>query len=253
MLEAEESLWRLRINGIKMSEVNILAAWAAYMYNILLKTSDTPSLRFKVRTVAITYGDDRTFREYRLLIYRGPKLVGYEEGPRRETATVSDCLRAARTRIQILKSHRLYAIKVTRKHISDGVGRDCRTCAISQALWHNQERMGFPKREYSFEVSPYAAFVEADGIRLRPEYGQEEEFHIPPEAMPDLVNGRRGKYIFNESMEEWAMRFDEWADSRYTSLTDWREEHGYDDGERPYRPGPSSFVLDLDAFVPMVD
>jgi hypothetical protein len=46
------------------------------------------------------------------------------------------------------------------------------------------------------------------------------------------------------------MAFDDWYDSKYMSLKEWRERHGHQDGERPYRPGPTSFVLDLDAFKP---
>lgn len=210
------------------------------------QASDTPKITFRVRTRTVEYGDSKKFAEYQILMYRGRKLAGYEEGPRRETQHRSGALKMARQKIRILNSHRLYVINVTRQNITDGEARNCNTCAISQALWNNQERMGFAKSEFNFEVSPYAAFIEPRGIVLSERYCGVEK-HIPVDEMPELVSGQRGKFIFNESMEDWAMNFDDWAESRYVSLGEWREAHGYEDDERPCRPSPASFVLDLDA------
>lgn len=206
---------------------------------------------FRVRTRPVTYGDNRTFHEYSILMYARASLVGYEEGPRRTTESLEHCLKEARKRVRELRSHRLFVIRVTRQHITDGEARNCHTCAISQALWHNQERMGFEKSDFSFEVSPYGGIgADPRGIVLSHKWGEEEDRHIPADVLPDLVSGQRGKIIFNETMGNWAANFDEWAESRYMSLPEWRDLHGFEDGERPWRPSPASFVLDLDAFRP---
>jgi len=211
--------------------------------------ADTSKIAFRIRTRTVEYGDNRRFIEYAVLMFRGQKLVGYEEGPRREALDRPSALKMARARIRTLASHRLYVINITRQNITDGEARNCNTCAISQALWDNQERMGFSKYEYNFEVSPYAAFMEPRGIVLCEKFG-DNDIHLSADALPDMVSGQRGKVVFNDSMEHWAMNFDDWGDSRYMSLAEWREEHGYEDGERPYRPCPASFVLDLDAMKP---
>jgi hypothetical protein len=209
-------------------------------------------LRFEIRTQTVTYGDNRKFVEYRILMRDLQGVAGLESGPSRETVTRADAVKAARSRIRILKTHRLFAVRVTKQHIKDGEARDCYACAISQALWHNQERMGLSKYEYGFRVVPYACMVEADGLVLGRKYGG-DEVHLPEDQLPDMVlegKGYKGR-IPNESMVEWAMTFDDWGDSRCMSLKDWREERGYDDGERPYPPSPASFVLDLDAMQPL--
>src|SRR5690242_15319592 len=112
--------------------------------NSAVERSSPDALTFAVRTHSVKYGDNRTFLEYTILMLHAGKLVGIEEGPRRSTPERLAALKAARQRIAVLRSQRLFAIRVTRKHISDGEVRNCNTCAISQALWHNQERMGLP-------------------------------------------------------------------------------------------------------------
>lgn len=199
-------------------------------------------MTFEIRTRSIRYGDKRTFIEYKILMFDGAKLVGIEDGPRRSFEDRPAALRAARRRIKVLRSHRLFAVRVTRKNISDGEARNCNTCAIAQALWHNQERMGLPRSTYSFEVSPYGAFSSPRGIVLR-RYDDSEK-RIPPVDLPELVLGQSAKHIFQEGLSEWAMRWDDWAEFRYMSAKEWRELY---DEDLPYRPGPCSFVLDLDA------
>jgi hypothetical protein len=71
--------------------------------------------------------------------------------------------------------------------------------------------------------------------------------------MPEMGAFRNKRRYYSESMVDWAMRWDEWAESRNMDLGDWREHHGYDDGERPCKPGPISFVLDLAAFAPAAE
>lgn len=209
-------------------------------------------LRFEIRTQTATYCDNRKFVEYQILMRDLQGVAGLESGPSRETMTRADAIKAARSRIRVLKTHRLFAVRVTKQHIKDGEARDCSNCAISQALWHNQERMGLSKYEYGFRVVPYACMVEADGLVLGRKYS-DDELHVPEDQLPDMVlegKGYKGR-IPNESMVEWAMEFDDWGDSRHMSLKDWREERGYDDGERPCPPSPASFVLDLDAMQPL--
>lgn len=211
------------------------------------------NLRFEIRTHTVKYGDKQKFVEYQILMLDLRGVVGFEGGPARQTVNRTDAIKAARARIRILKSHRLFAVRVTQKHINDGDARNCFSCAISQALWHNQERMGLSKYEFGFRVVPYACMVEADGLVLEPKYSGEGALHIPDDELPDMVfegKGYKG-HIPHEGMIEWAMEFDDWGDSRGVSLSEWREERGYDDGERPYPPSPASFVLDLDAMQPM--
>lgn len=209
-------------------------------------------MQFEVTTTRTTDGGGKAFREYRILMIDAGGVVGIEDGPRRDTVTALAARRAAKDRISILRSHRLFGIRVSKKHIEDGEARNCHTCAISQALWHAQDSMGLSRSLYSFEVSPYACFVEARGLVLSKKYGSEIS-QIPEDEMPDLVTGVQGNRVFTESMCEWAMSFDDWAESRYIPVREWREMHGYRDGETPWRPSPASFVLDLDAMKPFED
>jgi hypothetical protein len=212
------------------------------------------ALTFRPRVTPTTYGDKRVFQEYKIAIFKGPLLVGMEEGPRRSTETRAEALRAARKRISALRKRRLFAIEVTKKHIEDGDARNCNTCAVSQALWHNQERMGLSKYEWAFRVSSYACFADAEGIVLHRKYLSDQETCIPVPELPKIVFGKwslRHRRLYGEQMGIWTMQWDEWAESRYMSLREWREQHGRDTDEWPSRPGPCSFVLDLDAFVPL--
>lgn len=205
------------------------------------------NLTFKTRIRQVEYGDKRTFFEYQILMmYRG-KVAGIEEGPRRSAADRPSALKAARARISILRHRRLFVVRVTRKHISDGEARNCNTCAISQALWHNQERMGFPKVDFRFEVSTYGAFMAPRGIVIRERYGR-DHLQLSADQIPDIAIGIFNGRPYSEGMAEWTMAWDDWAESRGISLAEWREQNGYVDGETPGRPGPCSFVLDLDAF-----
>lgn len=210
-------------------------------------------MQFEITTNRTVYGNGKAFREYRILMIDVGGVVGIEAGPRRDTVSALAARQASRERIAVLRSHRLFGIRVTKKHIEDGDARNCHSCAISQALWHNQERMGLSKCEYAFEVSPYACMIEARGIVLSRKYSHEDALHIPEDEMPDLFTGQRGKHLFTESMVEWAMAFDDWGDSRHMLIREWREMHGYQDGETPWRPSPASFVLDLDAMRPFED
>lgn len=205
-------------------------------------------ITFSVQTPRYTYGDRKKFYQFRILMRCGGKVVGKEDGERRLHRERKTAVLAARQRIDVLKTRRLFAIEVTKKHIEDGEERNCDTCAVSQALWHNQNRMGLSRGDWNFRVEPYGAWVDFHGIVLRPKY------HSGPETalgdLPDLVTSYRDGVYF-ESMMEWTMSWDDWAESRYMKIADWREMHGYEDGERPYRPSPCSFVLDLDAFKPV--
>jgi hypothetical protein len=210
--------------------------------------SDNNLLSFEVSTRPVMYGDKRNFPEYQITMFSAGRAVGIESSPHRTFTSRWEARRAANIRIRELLKHRLFIIPVTKKCIDDGEGRNCHTCAISQALWHNQDRMGFPRRDYSFEVAPYGAFIEPRGIVLSKKYSDDSELILEPGKMPDFVTGTRNGNVFTESLTDWAMNFDDWYDSQFISLKEWREQHGYRDGERPYRPSTASFVLDLDAF-----
>lgn len=212
-------------------------------------SSDASILSFKVYTRSIVYGDKRTFINFNIGMFAGGKPVGIERGPQREFSTRGEALKAARRRIRELRTHNLFVIRVTRRHIAAGDGRNCNTCAIAQALWSNQERMGYPKHKFNFEVSPYGSFASPRGIVLSEKYSSDSGIAIEADCLPDVVlwqaeNGR----IWSDRLIHWAMNFDDWADARFMSLREWREKHGKESDERPYTPGPCSFVLDLDAF-----
>ncbi len=208
------------------------------------------SLSFSVKTRTVTYGDGRKFIEYQICMIDRSRIVGIETGPRRQTVTRAEALKAARTRISVLRKHRLFPVYVTRKHIADGEARSCNTCAISQALWHSQEKMGFPKREYCFRTETYACFADAGGIILQKYWGDRIS-NVPVEKLPEIVHSiRPSGRIYSEGMMEWTMRWDDWAESRYMPLKEWRELHSAEPDERPYKPGPISFVLDLDELKP---
>lgn len=203
--------------------------------------------RFTIVMRPVEYFDRRTFWEYVIRMWQNGIVVGEEESPRRIAQVRFHAMEYAKRRIDELKTHKLFAILITKKHIEDGQARCGSNCAIAQALWHNQERMGLLRGDWDFCVVPYAAWVDADGITLGKRYGPEPEKAIPLRLWPEIVTPHNhGSYRM--TLQEWAQDWDDWAESRYMSLADWREERGYTDGERPYRPSPCSFVLDLDAF-----
>ncbi len=210
--------------------------------------TDNSRISFKVSTGTTEYGDGRKFLNYKIVMLSGSKPVGIEAGPSRTFADRSSASAAARRRISILKTHKLFIVRITEKHITDGEGRQCNTCAIAQALWHNQERMGFPMYQYGFHVSPYGDMLR--GIVIEPKAGLAGPgLILEPSKLPDVIYGltSRGQ-VCNDSLEHFASGFDDWADLRTMSIAEWREMHGYDEDERPYRPSPCSFVLDLDEF-----
>lgn len=212
------------------------------------------SLIFRPRVQSVEYGNNRTFHEFKIAIYKGAQLVGMENGPRRSAGTINEALREARARISILRKHRLFAINITKKHIDDGEARNSNTCAVSQALWHNQERIGLSKYEWSFRISSYACFADVDGIVLSRKYSGNDATHVPVEQLPNITLGKwslQRRRLYGEAMVNWTMSWDEWAESRFMGLREWRDMHGLEPDDFPSRPGPCSFVLDMDAFVPL--
>lgn len=199
---------------------------------------------FRVEARPQKYGDGRTFFEYRILFTKGKKVIGAERGPRRVSESKLDCKRAARERVAELKKHRLVHIPVTTKHISNGEARNCTTCAIAQALWHKQEYLGFPKHKFVFEVSTYGAWVDPRGIVLIDRSGASPDRSIVFEKLPLLVYEGTRK-IYDDWMPEWTMQWDDWAEARWESAREYRQRTGEHDG-KPSRPGPTSFVLDMD-------
>lgn len=217
---------------------------------------DNPTLRFSVRVRPAEYGDGQTFMDWRIVIRQGREVVGIEDGPRRATKLRYVSNRAAWQRVRELKLRRLYVVRVTKKHINDGEGRNCNTCAISQALWHNQERMGLPKNDYSFEVDPYGAWTDPRGIVLEanhPKNGEAPERRLPANKLPEVIwNWPRKRWPKDEKwghdhMVHFAMNFDDWYDAQFESAREYRERTG-DDAGKPFKPDPCVFVLDLDAF-----
>lgn len=205
--------------------------------------SDTRKLVFVAETHRQKYGDNRTFSEYKIIMRLGLRVVGLEVGPRRTHADRHSSLRAARRRIEELRSHNLFVIRVTNQDIASGRARDCRSCAIAQALWRKKEQMDLTNDHY-FEVIPYGAWIEEEriGIFIRNRYQDKRTKRLA--KLPAIALGGH-----SDGMEEWAMHFDEWEESCGIPVAEWREEHGHaDDEPKPYRPCPCSFVLDLTAF-----
>lgn len=208
------------------------------------RTSDTDRISFSVRSKAQEYGDGAIFHEFRVVMRSEGKVVGIEVGPRRMHKTRPECRAAGYQRIHELKKHRLFIVPVTTKDIENGEERSCQACAISQALWRNQERIGLSKHAFDFRVEPYGFAVNCNGIVL----DDKSNYKAPPivtgqNDMPDLVSeGPRGLYV--ESMYEWTLHWDDWAESRHMTAKEWNEEHP-DDGGKPYKTTPCSFVLDL--------
>jgi hypothetical protein len=206
--------------------------------------SDAKKLKFTVRVRKVPYGDNRTFCEFRIFAWLKGHAAGVWDGPTRKTITMDACRAAGWAMVRTLRTHRLYAIDVTKKDIDNGEARSCQSCAISQALWREQERMGFPRLDFDFRVEPYGFMADCGGIILNEYHG--EEIMTGEHGMPDLVfQSPRGPYL--NLMAEWAQEWDEWADSRHMSLSEWREELGKESNDRPYRPSSCSFVLDVTA------
>lgn len=210
------------------------------------KTIDTASdpITFSVRVHLQAYGDNRSFHEYRIVMRLRGRVVGLENGPDRTHATSREARRAAWARISLLKTHRLYAIDVTRKDINKGEAHSCESCAIAQALYRNQERMGLERWRGSFNVAPYAGmFSTAYGIGIF-EHGK-DYLITGEEKMPELVFPSKRTGFAEESMMEWAMLWDEWADRQTMNIAEWRETYGKESDETPCKPWPVSFVLNL--------
>lgn len=199
-------------------------------------------LAVRIRTRTVKYGDDKKFVEYRILFFKGPRVVGAEDGPPRATADRGSALKAARARVAGLKKQRLFVVRVTGKHIRDGEERSCDTCAIAQALYHNQERMGLD-RNHDFRVEPYG--WSERGIVLQHDGAPDKVLSKMPAMVSRWQPTQRDPYP--ESMLEWTMRWDSWAEGRRETVTQYRERTG-DEG-KDSRPRPTSFVLNLDAFV----
>lgn len=198
-------------------------------------------LAFSVRTRSAKYGDNQTFHEFQILMRLNSRVVGSEAGPRRAHATASDARVAGAERVKVLRGHRLFAIDVTREDIENGEAHSCESCAIAQALFRNQKRMGFPKWSHTFRVAPYAGmFATAYGIALGTRM-RDSDLETGAEGMPDLVSASAGV----SCMMEWAMIFDEWADLQTMDISEWREAYGYSGDETPCKPWPVSFVLNL--------
>lgn len=209
-------------------------------------------MKLTIRTRQQEYGDKRTFVEYQIIFWENGSVVGIESGPRRATKTRMLAVTAARERIAVLKTHKLFAIPVTRQHIQDGDARNCNTCAIAQALWHKQDEMGFQRSDWRFELSPYGAFSDPRGLELMKRfcYGRNKILSIPAEELPEIVytyfNDGKSK-IYPEPMWEWAMHWDDWAEARSETTREYCQRTGERDGKPP-RPSPTTFVLDLDEF-----
>lgn len=199
-------------------------------------------LTIGIRTRTVKYGDGKRFVEYRLLFFNGRRIVGAEDGPRRTTTRRQDALKAAKAHVAALKKQRLFVVRVTGKHIRAGEERSCDACAIAQALFHSQERMGLD-RNYSFRVEPYG--WSERGIVLQ--HNGEPDKVLS--KMPDLVSISQStrRDPDPEDMLEWTMRWDGWAEGRRETVAEYCERTGNEG--KYFRPGPTSFVLNLDAFV----
>jgi hypothetical protein len=198
-------------------------------------------MTFRVFPHKVEYGDHRKFWEYKLAMYRDGVLAGVEESPRRLSASLGAMWSGAKARITLLKSHRLFAVPITKDCIKRSEGHSCNLCAVAEALRENQERMGLSKLDSNFRVESYGAFMDCRGIVL--------ERHGEPDKATDavLIANSYQHGVYGESLEIWTMQFDEWFDFQIMERREWREKYGMQPGDRACRPVPASFVLDLDA------
>lgn len=210
---------------------------------INLGTPDNSKIRFAVRSKPVRYGDDAVLYEYTIIMRIDGKAVGVECGPRRTHPDRRSARSAGYERIRELKKCPLYAIPVTAKDIQDGEARSCNFCAIALAIYHQQKRMGIPEHEFDFRVEPYGAFTHVDGIVLAAHFYPYPRITSSTHRMPDLI-GEGPNGLFITSMYEWAVHWDDYADSRSMTAAEWNEEHP-DDGGKPHKPSLSSFVLNL--------
>lgn len=218
---------------------------------LLTARADTNSITFAPRARMVQYGDGRSFAEFAIVMIHRKEIVGAIFGPRRTTTSVASALKSARARVADLRTNRLFVIRVTRSDISNGRARDCVECAIANALHRNRERMGIGSSQ--IRVTPYGAWApdESLGIFLT---DADATSHLALDELPPMDCGiTRNGIVYSEGMSQWAMGFDDWAESRGMTLEEWREERGDDEDELPSRPAPTSFVLNLDAFVAQIE
>jgi hypothetical protein len=122
-------------------------------------------------------------------------------------------------------------IKVTQRDIKEGIGHDCVNCPIASAINRSLEALGFDEDVYAY-VEPYGMFWDKPvGIQIR------SDFNKPLATLP-ISKMPAGVY-------EWAANFDDWDDMRAMGWRKYEKETGQ---ERPFRPQPFSFVLNLDDF-----
>lgn len=115
-------------------------------------------------------------------------------------------------------------VRVTNRDIIDGNSRCGYSCALALAI-----NLALPG-DWCCCVAPYAAFIEADGIRFYSnKYTNRVSACLPVHELPD-------------DLIEWAMDFDDWKECKRVGVKDWREAYGED---RPYRPSPWEFDLDM--------
>lgn len=203
-------------------------------------------IKFSVRAKRVVYGDERVFFTYQVLMADADGVAGIEEGPDRTHDTAAEARRAGYAKVGELKKHRLFVIRITQKDIDDGEARSCRTCAIAQAIWRNHKRLGLNEYEDDVRVEPYGLGVDVQGIIFEKTRYPYARLISTVEGMPDLIIATSPR-LYTESMYEWAVHWDEWAESRCMTAKEWREEHH---DSKPCRPTPCSFVLDLDALKP---
>ena len=118
-------------------------------------------------------------------------------------------------------------VPVTREHIHMGHARSCTKCAVILALRDALEAGGWP--HWGLRLTPYACWVEADGLILSTSEPWGSEFaRMRPSDLPD-------------GLIDWTMEFDAWAE---------QEEEGESDGEYQ-EPAPTTFVFDMGCFQPI--
>lgn len=141
--------------------------------------------------------------------------------------------------VRKLRTQRLFLVDVTKSDINNGNGRDCRSCAIARALNRVLPTIGYDTGgifgHYAW-VSPYAFFADT-GIEIR--QSNNTILRLPVQRFPN-------------QLIEWSMTFDDWTDSIFMTLKEWRKATSAEPGGRPVKPWPVKFLLNLDDFEPYV-
>jgi len=121
-------------------------------------------------------------------------------------------------------------VKVTRRDIQKGTGRNCLRCPIAEAIARVLPALGFENHYVWFE--PYGGMCrDALGLEIR--------------DMCDVTVATISEARLDYKLVKWAMNFDDWDDMRHEGWEAYEKRTGE---YHPLRPEPFKFALRLSDF-----